>query len=153
MLPCAWFDPHWMPNDEGWPENSNATSCSGSNFGFFFAPTTRTVTRRNFFPGAFAYHWHNHWDAKPAASSPFAQLVADLDAAGFDAVRSSGSSSQAGSPRWGYRRVGGIDAGVLALVIILFGYCWWQHGKSKSRGEHAPLLASKTPAPAAAVAP
>lgn len=69
VLPCAWFDASWIPNPR-------ELTCDG----FFGADTEERLTRETLFPGAFAYHWHNRWGAEVAPRSPFAQLLAALEA-------------------------------------------------------------------------
>lgn len=68
VLPCAWFDPDWLDNTRGigWDR--------------FFQPTTEAISTKTFFPGAFAYHWHNRWNVDVPRDSPFGQLVEQLEA-------------------------------------------------------------------------
>ena len=69
MLPSAYFDPSWAVHDIGSP----AMSWTASQFGlhnhleFFKYPISgaRTLQHpKDFFPGAFTYHWHNRYDHK-----------------------------------------------------------------------------------------
>jgi len=48
VLPCAWFDPDWIPNP--------------FSFGFDSFFKTHTGSLR-FFEKCFGYHWHNRWHA------------------------------------------------------------------------------------------
>ncbi len=69
ILPCAWFDPAWdFKNDP-----------RGKKFDEFFANTASRVSLANFFPGSFCYHWHNRFRRGVQPTSPFRQLVNDLD--------------------------------------------------------------------------
>ena len=65
VLPCAWFDPAWL---------------EGAGFSAFFQETADTIQLATFYPGAFAYHWHNQWGVPEGERSPFAQLAAEIDA-------------------------------------------------------------------------
>lgn len=64
VLPCVFFDPLWLHNDGV----DKATQVPFDSFSDFFEPVKRTNEKpfeetliNNFFPGAFAYHWHNNW--------------------------------------------------------------------------------------------
>ena len=66
VLPSEWFDPAWV---------------HGVDFCAFFKKSkadVEKVTFASFGGGAFTYHWHNCWDAKAEAGSPFLQLAAQL---------------------------------------------------------------------------
>jgi hypothetical protein len=74
VLPCPFFDPLW-PHRDG---KDNYKTAPFQRFGDFFRkfgwrfkrnPTVRSY--RDFFPGAFAYHWHNFWDAREHKDSYF----------------------------------------------------------------------------------
>ena len=70
VLPCAWFDPRWLEVESG-----------AGSFSAFFSDVGdgNTVTLESFYPGAFAYHWHNQWDSPDGERSPFAMLAAQID--------------------------------------------------------------------------
>tara|TARA_Y100000592_G_scaffold99967_1_gene177997 strand:- start:4482 stop:5381 length:900 start_codon:yes stop_codon:yes gene_type:complete len=51
ILPCSWFDPTWVANHKRIRMK-----------GGFFNPRWRDFNFGNFFPGCFAFHWHNQWD-------------------------------------------------------------------------------------------
>jgi hypothetical protein len=65
ILPCPYFDPLWLTHDgedryrapfRGFPDFFR-------RFDWRFRPRRGVRSHREFFPGAFAYHWHNCWDA------------------------------------------------------------------------------------------
>jgi hypothetical protein len=88
MLPSAYFDPLWVVLDEGY---SSAKEAAGQRYGvsdwlFFDEPVTaaapsvpiladnnndkKTLTSvEDFFPGNFAFHWHNQWNKAIAKGS------------------------------------------------------------------------------------
>ena len=49
ILPCAWFDPGWIPNP------------SKIEFDDFFNKSHQKWNFDIFFPNTFCYHWHNRW--------------------------------------------------------------------------------------------
>lgn len=69
LLPSAYFDPLWIVVDvygEGAPAARERYGLA--SYKEFFSVmnsngNVRRDPRRNFFPGAFAFHWHNQWDA------------------------------------------------------------------------------------------
>jgi len=82
VLPCAVFDPLW-PRHDG---QDRYPSAPFRRFGDFFrrfgwrvrrAPTIRS--HRDFFPGAFTYHWHNCWDAPEHHDSYFGLFEREFD--------------------------------------------------------------------------
>jgi Glycosyltransferase sugar-binding region containing DXD motif len=90
MLPSAYFDPSWVAMD-GYVIGRNWT---GQEFGLetpteFFqtptAPVSKLKNIKSFFPGAFAYHWHNKWMTEQEHDS-----VAAVFAAHFEQIRKSG---------------------------------------------------------------
>ena len=77
VLPCAFFDPLW-PIRDGRDRTSSSPFHSFDDFfrrfGWRLPPPAVTVTLDSFFPGAFAYHWHNGWHLKEHEQSFFGQL-------------------------------------------------------------------------------
>ena len=65
VLPCSWFDAGWL--DENAEIGLNA-----------FSPRDEIFSLSTFFPGAFAYHWHNQWWADIDSSSIIGQLDAEI---------------------------------------------------------------------------
>jgi hypothetical protein len=84
VLPCPFFDPLW-PHHEG---SDTYEAAPFSRFrGFFrrfgpraFPQTAPILTYRDFFPGAFAYHWHNYWDVPEIADSYFGFFYQEFEA-------------------------------------------------------------------------
>lgn len=65
VYPCAYFDPLWAINNR-----------LGYDYPFytipeFFTKECKIKTFRDFFPGVYAYHWHNQWDRKIKKKSYF----------------------------------------------------------------------------------
>jgi hypothetical protein len=50
VLPCAWIDPSWIENP------------LSIRFETVFDASERKISAKEFFPGIFAYHWHNQWN-------------------------------------------------------------------------------------------
>ena len=82
VLPCGYFDPLWPHHDR----RERLRAAPFDRFDDFFRPFGLRFRRRrgvgsmrDFFPGAFAYHWHNFWDAREVPSSYFGQFAAELD--------------------------------------------------------------------------
>jgi hypothetical protein len=73
LLPCAFFDPLWLRFDGHDPEAHVPFSHFDSFFNTSEDASPAAVDER-FFPGAFAYHWHNRWDAKEEEGSWFSAL-------------------------------------------------------------------------------
>ena len=82
VLPCAFFDPLW-PHADGKSrlERAPFDGFDGffRKFGWRFRPDREIGSYRDFFPGAFAYHWHNHWDAQEHERSYFGQFAREFD--------------------------------------------------------------------------
>jgi hypothetical protein len=82
VLPCAAFDPLW-PHHDGQDRYAGAPYRRFADFFRRFgwrvrrAPTIRS--HRDFFPGAFTYHWHNCWDAPEHADSYFGLFETEFD--------------------------------------------------------------------------
>lgn len=93
VLPCALFDPLWPHNDkqeklEHAPFNRFADFFKP--FGVFFRRQKDIESISQFFPGAFAYHWHNQWQAPEVQNSYFGlfndqfdQILASLPSDAF----------------------------------------------------------------------
>jgi hypothetical protein len=83
VLPCAFFDPLW-PHFDGKCrlERAPFDGFDGffRKFGWRFRPGPDADSYRDFFPGAFAYHWHNQWDAREHERSYFGRFDQELDA-------------------------------------------------------------------------
>jgi len=65
VYPVTFFDPVWrITNEKGYlyPIKS---------FSEFFNNSSNLSTYRDFFPGVYAYHWHNQWNVKPVQYSYF----------------------------------------------------------------------------------
>jgi hypothetical protein len=62
VLPCSWFDAGWV---------------DGESFQWFFLGTTKTID--TFYPGAFAFHWHNKWHDTVHSDSMFSKLAAHIN--------------------------------------------------------------------------
>ena len=82
VLPCAFFDPLWPVHDR----EGRFEAAPFERFPHFFRKfgwwgRRRAVIRtfRDFFPGAFAYHWHNCWDAPELGDSYFGLFNRELD--------------------------------------------------------------------------
>jgi Glycosyltransferase sugar-binding region containing DXD motif len=83
ILPCAFFDPLW-PHLDG---KCQLESPPFDGFeGFFrkfswrFRPGPDASSYREFFPGAFAYHWHNNWDAREHEHSYYGRFAQEIEA-------------------------------------------------------------------------
>jgi Glycosyltransferase sugar-binding region containing DXD motif len=83
VLPCAFFDPLW-PHADGRCrfERAPFDDFEGffRKFSWRFRPRQDVGSYREFFPGAFAYHWHNLWDAPEHDRSYFGRFARDVDA-------------------------------------------------------------------------
>lgn len=62
VLPCAWFDASWLDNPYKFTWDN------------FFQKSSQIVNFENFFPGAYAFHWHNRWTKHVHKKSPLMQL-------------------------------------------------------------------------------
>ena len=82
VLPCVFFDPLW-PHDDG---KDRYVAAPFDRFEDFFRqfddqfrPKPSVRSYRDFFPGAFAYHWHNLWGAPEHEDSYFGLFNRELD--------------------------------------------------------------------------
>jgi hypothetical protein len=71
-LPSFLFSPAWIAHDTGM-----ATNAYCNHIDDFFESTT-TVSWADFFPGSYAYHWHNGWNRPIRKSSIVGQLLAEV---------------------------------------------------------------------------
>lgn len=83
ILPCAFFDPLW-PHADG-KSRLEETPFDGFDgffrkFGWRFRQKREIGSYRDFFPGAFAYHWHNLWDAPEHERSYYGVFEREIDA-------------------------------------------------------------------------
>ena len=83
VLPCPFFDPLWAHRDG----KDRYDRAPFDRFEDFFKPLDggfrpRSITQpiADFFPGAFAYHWHNCWDLPELENSYFALFDRWFDA-------------------------------------------------------------------------
>jgi hypothetical protein len=81
VLPCAYFDPLWPVRDG----HDSTSRVPFRAFDDFFRPFGWRVPRpaalptiETFFPGAFAYHWHNGWNLREHEHSFFGALERDV---------------------------------------------------------------------------
>jgi hypothetical protein len=82
VLPCPFFDPLW-------PHYDRRDRCDAApftrfqdffrEFGWLFRSRRDIQSYRDFFPGVFAYHWHNCWEAKEHPSSYFGFFNQEFD--------------------------------------------------------------------------
>jgi Glycosyltransferase sugar-binding region containing DXD motif len=83
VLPCPFFDPLW-PHADGRSTLRrppfDAFEGFFRKFGWRFRPRGGTHSYSDFFPGAFAYHWHNQWDASEHENSYFGRFSREFDA-------------------------------------------------------------------------
>lgn len=79
VLPCAWFDPLWPIRDG----RDTASRAPFRSFEGFFRPAVSHGAAdpdlSTFFPGAFAYHWHNGWHEPERPDSWFAAFERAFD--------------------------------------------------------------------------
>lgn len=81
VLPSAVFDPLWLHHDG----KDTYKDAPFDKFGDFFAQddsltnVDRGEMRQAFFPGAFAYHWHNRWQVPEVSESWFGLLEEIFD--------------------------------------------------------------------------
>jgi hypothetical protein len=82
ILPCPFFDPLWAHHDR----QDRYGAAPFDRFADFFRKFDWRFRRkrairshRDFFPGAFTYHWHNYWDAPERADSYFGLFDRELD--------------------------------------------------------------------------
>jgi hypothetical protein len=72
VLPSFAVDPTWIAHDTGRPINDYC-----NRFDDFFQRDV-PMTMRDFFPGSYSYHWHNHWDVPLLPGSIAGQLYREL---------------------------------------------------------------------------
>jgi hypothetical protein len=82
VLPCSFFDPLLPHHDR----KDNYSAAPFRQFGDFFRRFGWTFKQKpninsyvDFFPGAFAYHWHNFWDAREYEDSYFGFFNREFD--------------------------------------------------------------------------
>jgi hypothetical protein len=83
VLPCAFFDPLWPHFDNQCPLDAAPFDTFDGFFRKFswrFRPGPDADSYREFFPGAFAYHWHNQWEAREHERSYFGRFDQEFDA-------------------------------------------------------------------------
>lgn len=83
VLPCVCFDPLWLHHDR----KDRYRAAPFDRFGDFFRRFGPEFLRsacirssRDFFPGAFAYHWHSFWEASEHPDSYFGLFNREFDA-------------------------------------------------------------------------
>jgi hypothetical protein len=82
VLPCAFFDPLWPRHDR---EDKYASAPFHRfedffrRFGWRHRRKSSIRSYRDFFPGAFTYHWHNCWDADEHSDSYFGLFNREFD--------------------------------------------------------------------------
>jgi len=89
ILPCPFFDPLW-PHFDGRSRLEDAPFDGWDGFfrrfGWRFRRRRDIDSYRDFFPGAFAYHWHNQWQAPEHEPSYFGmfdrEFAAEVAASG-----------------------------------------------------------------------
>jgi hypothetical protein len=72
VFPSFLFDPIWIAHDRGIRLNNYC-----NKFEEFFASEAST-TLAEFFPGAYAYHWHNQWDVPIKPNTIIWQLYIEV---------------------------------------------------------------------------
>lgn len=82
VLPCTFFDPLWSHHDRR--DNYNDAPFDRfegffRKFGWRFKQNPAVRSYRDFFPGAFAYHWHNFWEAREHKDSYFGLFNREFD--------------------------------------------------------------------------
>lgn len=82
VLPCSFFDPLW-PHHDGKDNYGTAPFRRFGDFfrkfGWWFKQNPAVRSYRDFFPGAFAYHWHNFWDVREHKDSYFGLFNREFD--------------------------------------------------------------------------
>jgi len=66
VLPNSWFDAGWAPN------------IYNLGYGTFFKYINNEYNLKDFFPGAFCFHWHNKWNNTVEIGSQFDILEKEL---------------------------------------------------------------------------
>ena len=74
VLPVFLFDPIWIANDTGTTINSYCNQFRD----FFFCEAP--INLAGFFPGAYAYHWHNSWSTPIRQEALAGQLFEEINA-------------------------------------------------------------------------
>src|SRR5690606_22095250 len=83
VLPSVLFSPLWLRVDgkdrATGPVPFNRFSGFFRRFGWLFRQDAAIRTSLDFFPGAYAYHWHNQWNADEHADSYAGMLDAEFN--------------------------------------------------------------------------
>jgi hypothetical protein len=82
VLPCFTFDPLWPHHDRQDSYGAapfNRFEDFFRKFGFWFRRRPGVQSYRDFFPGAFTYHWHNFWDVPERKHSYFGFFNSEFD--------------------------------------------------------------------------
>ncbi|HEY7535740.1 MAG TPA: glycosyltransferase, partial [Thermodesulfobacteriota bacterium] len=82
VLPCVFFDPLWPHYDRR--DRYDAAPFHSfkdffQRFDTYFRRNLAIRSYRDFFPGAFAYHWHNCWNAQEHKDSYFGLFNQEFD--------------------------------------------------------------------------
>jgi hypothetical protein len=78
VLPSIPFDAFWLTKDAGRPHDLSVIHRMHSWREFFTQPQPHLLLPQDpvqVFNGAFAYHWHNEWDAPLEKTSLIGQLM------------------------------------------------------------------------------
>jgi hypothetical protein len=82
VLPCPFFDPLWPHRDR---QDRYAKAPFDRfdgffrRFGWLFRRDGAIGSYRDFFPGAYTYHWHNMWQAREHEESYFGMFDREFD--------------------------------------------------------------------------
>jgi hypothetical protein len=82
VLPCVFFDPLWLhfdSTDSYLDAPFDRFADFFRRFGWRFRPKPEIRSHRDFFPGAFAYQWHNCWRAREHEASYFGMFEREFD--------------------------------------------------------------------------
>jgi hypothetical protein len=82
VLPCVFYDPLWPHHDQQDSYDAAPFSRFEDFFRRFdsrFACKSNIRSYKNFFPGAFTYHWHNFWDVEEHSHSYFGMFNEEFD--------------------------------------------------------------------------
>jgi len=81
VYPATFFDPAWrfVPTPQGYEEISKARGILKAHdffeaSGCYHDGMKGTCFLKDFYPGSFAFHWHNQWDKQPHPGSFFAMF-------------------------------------------------------------------------------
>lgn len=77
IYPCSLFDPLWMGYKQGMPIKSFADFFRKFDSDFRKDPQVRSY--KDFFPGIYAYHWHNCWNMSEYDDSYFGLFSREFD--------------------------------------------------------------------------